>query len=262
MSADPALTRLQQKFLGRLRGVPDGGLDALLGGGRMATDVGLRIYTHAYGARLREALDNDHPVLGVYLGDALWERLCLGYIAAHPSQVRSLRDFGAALPDYLARTEPFRAHPELAELAALERRLLDSFDAADAARAGWDALLALPPAQWPALRPRFHPSLRLHRVAWNSVELWRVLKDGDAPPQVAPAANRDWALWRDDARVTRFRSLDPQEHAALAHCLEDDGDFAGLCARLLAWHAQAAVPQVALGLLRGWCAEGWITRWA
>lgn len=255
-----ALAALQQRFLASVQGRADAACADDLAHGRLPRDTGLRIYTHAYGARLGEALDNDHPVLGAYLGDELWRRMCEGYIAAHPSRYRSLRDFGVGLPAYLLHHEPFRAHPELAELAAFERRLLDSFDAADAARADWAALTRRAQADWPGLRLDFHPSLRAHPVSRNSVEIWRAIKAGETPPAVADADCEAWALWRDHERISRFRSLDAEEHAALRH-YQRGGDFAGLCEALSAWRDPDLVPMTALGYLRQWCDEGWVSRW-
>ena len=246
--------------MGRLRGQHDDGFVATIAQARMPRDIGLRIYTYAYAARLREALQNDHPVLGIYLGDALWDILCNGYIAAHPSRHRSLRDFGSDLPQYLMHADSFCGHPEIAELALFERRLLDSFDAADDARAEWGQLMALPESGWPALQLHFHPSLRLHQVARNSVEIWRALKDSQPPPAPAVVSAHDWALWRDEDRVGRFRSLDPIESAALRECMEG-GSFASLCERLATTHPAEAVPAMALGHLHAWCTEGWISRW-
>lgn len=256
----PTLAALQRQFLGRMRGGNDGPAPRWVADDRLSRDVGLRIYAHAYGARLREALEHDHPVLGRCLGDDLWEVMCRGYIATHPSRVRSLRDFGARLPDYLAATAPFDAHPRLAEIARWERRMLDSFDAADGARVDWDALLALPPAVWPTLRPQFHPSVRLHRVAHNSVEAWQAIRAGLPPPPAAVAVSPAWALWRDADRVSRFRSLAAPELAALEHCVRG-GSFSGLCERLQAWHTADAVPMQALQLLREWCDAGWVACW-
>ena len=259
-ASNVALAGLQRQFLARLRGQPDGDLVAQVACGHVSRTVGLQIYTHAFGARLREALEHDHPVLGSYLGDGLWDEMCRGYIAAYPSRVRSLRDFGAHLHAYLTQSAPFRAHPEIAELALFERRLLDSFDAADDAYAEWDDLLATPHDAWPTLRVRFHPSLRLHRVACNSVEIWRAIKDAQAPPPVAAAICSEWALWRDRERIGRFRSLDGSESAALMQCLHG-GDFASLCALLATEHPAETVPTLALGYLHTWCAEGWISHW-
>ncbi|MEA3274052.1 MAG: DNA-binding domain-containing protein [Pseudomonadota bacterium] len=144
----------------------------------------LNIYGNAYRVRLKETLETDHEMLGLYLGDALWDQMADGYIDAHPSHYRSLRQFGDALPEWLRHNPPFVDHPQIAELADFERRLLVSFDAADAARADSGELAALPPVQWPGLRLRFHPSVQPFRADWNSVEIWQALKAGATPPDV------------------------------------------------------------------------------
>ena len=254
-----SLAELQRDFLADMRGTePDAAMDHLASDGIPAA-IGIAIYRNAYVARLREALENDHPVLGRYLGDALWTRMCDGYIAAYPSRVRSLRHFGESLPEYLAGIEPFSASPQFAELARLERRLLDCFDAADADHADWQSLLAMPDTDWPGLRLRFHPSVHWLQNAWNSIEIWNALKQSDTPP-AAVAETSDWLLWRDDERITRFRSMASDESLALRHFLHG-GDFAGACEALLEVHPPEAVPGVAIGLLRQWCDEGLVRCW-
>lgn len=264
------LVALQKTFLAAMRGevANKASADPLMPAlalGRFATpEIGLSIYQNAYGARLREVLENDHPQLGKYLGDDLWRQLCDGYIATHPSTVRSLRDFGAALPIYMATTAPYSGIPNAAELAEFERRLLDCFDAADAPLATWQSLLATPPEQWPNLRPQFHPSAQLHSVQWNSVEIWRALKaasaNPDQPPPESCAARADWLLWRNNSQITRFRSLSLDESQAYTH-FRAGGDFAGLCEALQERHAAEAVPGIALAVLQSWCAEDLISAW-
>ena len=251
-----SLAELQRDFLADMRGVAADAAMAHLASGGMPAATGIAIYRNAYAARLREALENDHPVLGRYLGDALWSRMCDGYIAAYPSRVRSLRHFGESLPDYLAGVEPFSASPQLAEVARLERRLLDCFDAADADRADWQSLLEMPDTDWPGLRLRFHPSVQYLRHAWNSIEIWNALKQDGVPPAAARETS-DWLLWRDDERITRFRSMAFDESIALRHFLHG-GDFAGVCEALLEMHPPEAVPGVAIALLRQWCDEGMV----
>ncbi|MES2670169.1 MAG: DNA-binding domain-containing protein [Pseudomonadota bacterium] len=257
------LAELQRAFLADMRGlVPDAAMEHLASGGIPAA-TGIAIYRNAYAARLREALENDHPILGRYLGDALWARMCDGYIAAYPSRVRSLRHFGESLPEYLAGAEPFSASLQLAELARLERRLLDCFDAADADRTDWQSLLEMPHTDWPGLRLRFHPSVQYLRHAWNSIEIWNALKQDTMPPAAVREAGHDtsdWLLWRDDERITRFRSMAFDESLALRHFLYG-GDFAGVCELLLQAHPPEAVPGAAIGLLRQWCDGGLVQCW-
>ena len=253
------LAELQRDFLADMRDVaPDAAMEHLASGDIPAA-TGIAIYRNAYAARLREALENDHPVLGRYLGDALWARMCDGYIAAHPSRVRSLRHFGESLPEYLAEVEPFSASPQLAEVARLERRLLDCFDAADADRGDWQQLLEMPDTDWPGLHLRFHPSVQWLQHAWNSIEIWNALKQDEMPPATVRETS-DWLLWRDDERITRFRSMAFDESLALRHFLQR-GDFAGVCETLLEVHPPEAVPSVVIGLVRSWFDEGLVQCW-
>lgn len=259
--ADHDLARLQRDFMAHLQGHTSDAFHASVDGGHLPPATGLGIYAHAYGARLREALANDHQVLGVYLGDELWDVLCKGYIDAHPSRVRSLRDFGDALPAYLSKDEQFRGHPQLAELARFERLLLDSFDAADDARAEWAQLLAIPPEHWPGLRVRLHRSVRVHRARHGSVAIWQAIKADQSPPAYAGIEDAvDWVLWRDEDGVGRFRSL---EHgiAAAFGCCRHNGSFAELCELMAITNPLEEVPERVLGCLQDWCSAGWISAW-
>lgn len=252
------LAALQRRFLERMRG-GGAGFDDAIAQTRMPAGTGLRIYRNAYDARLREALEHDHAALAHHLGDARWRALCADYIAACPSRHHSLRDFGNALPQYLRTAPAYAGAAELAQLAAFERGLLDSFDAADAAPALWRDLATLPPARWPTLLPHLHPSVRVLRFDCNVVEIWRAAKQSHAPPAVTRRAST-WVLWRDAERVGRFRSLEPAEADAVGH-IAAGGDLAGLCDVLAASHAADAVPGAMLAVLQRWCGDGWIRAW-
>nr|WP_281377942.1 DNA-binding domain-containing protein [Chiayiivirga flava] len=249
---------MQRRFLERMRG-GGAGFDDAIAQTRMPAGTGLRIYRNAYGARLREALEHDHAALAHHLGEARWRALCTDYIAACPSRHHSLRDFGNALPQYLRTAPAYADAADLAQLAAFERGLLDSFDAADAVPALWSDLATLPPAHWPTLVPQLHPSVRVLRFDCNVVEIWRAAKRSHAPPAVATRASA-WVLWRDAERVGRFRSLAADEAAAFAH-IASGGDLAGLCEVLAASHAADAVPGTMLAMLQRWCGDGWIRAW-
>ena len=254
-----ALAALQRDFLRALSGAPSRVSAALDGTRGIASDLGLQIYVHAYSARFREALANDHAQLAKYLGHDLWQELTETYIATHPSRHTSLRYFGEGLPGFLRSHAPFSRHPVLAELAAFERSLLDSFDAADAPLASWEDLLDTPPTRWPQLRPSFVPSLGRLGTRMNTVDIWKALKDEHRPPDVL-ASPGDWAVWRDAEQVTRFRSLGMEETVLLDHFL-GGADFSSGCEALRRWHRAETVPALALQTLGRWCADGWIRAW-
>ena len=255
-----SLAQLQTGFLQHLRGSDISAAPLLEGRQGIPSGLGLDIYTHAYNARLREALHSDHAVLAQYVGDERWQRISSAYIHSHPSTHRSLRHFGDALPKFLRLHASTRLHPRIAELAAFERALLDSFDAADAPVATWDPLLALPENAWPTLCPRFQPSLRRQVTRTNCVQIWMAAHAGEPLPRHGIGHRSDWAIWRDADLVTHFRSLAEPETLALDHFLAGR-DFAGCCEALLAFLPEADVPAAALGYLGQWCRDGWVVSW-
>ena len=217
----------------------------------------LAIYANAYRIRLRETLETDHEMLGLYLGDDLWDQMVDGYIDDHPSTYRSLRQYGDALPEWLRNT--FADYPQINELALFERRLLVSFDAADAHRVGADELAALPAMRWPNIRLRFHPSVQPFPVESNCVEIWQALKAGETPPDAVTQPNSWWLLWRGEDRLTQFRSL-PAEESVLLHHFLAGGDFAGACEQLLTTYSKDDVAQIGLGLLMNWLETGLVRK--
>ena len=90
------------------------------------------VYRHAYVARLAEVLADDYEQLHAYLGDAGFAKFAKSYIAAYPSDRKSARDFGRHVPEFLKSDAGFAKHPELAEIASLEKALADAFDGPDA----------------------------------------------------------------------------------------------------------------------------------
>lgn len=254
-----ALDMLERKFLGHVRGGPAFPRE-WCAQGLVDSDIGLSIYANAYGSRLREALEADHPVLARYLGDELWSAFCGGYIEAHPSQVRSLRHFGVQVPAWLARNKPFSDHPVVSELATFERELLNAFDAADAERADWSVMQTLDASGWPGLRLHFQPSVRVLLTSTNAVEIWRALKDEYPPPEAGLSVLPARLLWRDIERISRFRPVEENERVALRCVLSDQQDFASMCERLAERYAPESVPTMAIGFLRRWFDEGIISQ--
>jgi hypothetical protein len=248
---------LQQQFFAALRRPQDALPETLALDRRVGATLGFGIYRNAYQARLCEALENDHAVLAAYLGDSLWHRLCADYIKAHPSTHRSLRYFGHDLVTFLNTFTPLSTSPEAIEIAAFERALLDCFDASDALPQSWAQFAQIPPELWPSAWLSALPSLRLHPVRCNSVEIWQALKAQTTPPKVHSIAATDWLLWRDQALVTRFRALSAVESAAV-NFLIAGGDFSGWCELFLAFYPVAEVPGAALAMLQQCLAEGWI----
>ncbi|MGD2082589.1 MAG: DNA-binding domain-containing protein [Chromatiales bacterium] len=253
----PSLHELQSTFLDFLL-EGSGGCEGLVADdARVGRARRLAIYANAYRLRLREAIETDHPALGAYLGDELFDRMVHGYVRAHPSRGRSLRHFADSLPGYLAGTPPFDGHPQIAELAAFERVMLDAFDAPEAPRRSLSDLIDLEAGAWPGMGLRLHPSCRVFRPQWNAVEIWKAIKAGTVPPDPAPVAHA-WLVWRGTDRLTHFVPLGA-DGLYMLEAMADGAAFASACEGLLRWHDESAVSAAALGHLSSWLGHGLVS---
>lgn len=215
------------------------------------------IYQHAYAARLIEALRSNYPALHLLLGDADFEHLGRAYLQRQPPTHASIRWFGDALADFLARQPPFASVPAIAELARFEWALRHCIDAADLEPVTAEALQAIAPERWAALQFELHPSVTVLPLQWNAPQVWRALTDGLAAPAPLQHAAH-WLIYRQRDLACGWRSLDEDEVAAL-QCLADGGSFADICA-VVAAHAPTAAESAArsAGLLRLWVEQGLI----
>ena len=222
--------------------------------GNITKDVRLNIYKNAYFQRFKEVIDNDHPILGTYLGDDLFDEMVEGYVKKHPSNHSSLRNYADNLPLFLAQEAPFSNHPILSELAYFERLLLTAFDALDVEIFTLNDLQQIAKHQWPTLIFRFQPSVQLAKFQWNSVESWQSLKNEQTPAQ-AVTGNNTWLLWRNSERLTEFRSLSGEELVLISMILEGR-NFSELCEHLLTSSDSGDVTELALNYLSIWIEQG------
>jgi len=251
----PGLADLQTRFIDFLSGKSGLITCSVAEQGNIDAGTRLNIYRNAYQIRLKQALETDHEMLGIYLGDELFELMATGYIAAHPSSFTSLRHFGDRLPEYLKQAEPFNAHPIASELAFFERRLLDVFDAPDSQRVPLSALREIPPGDWPNMKLRFHPSTRLFAAGWNSIESWKALKAGQDPPAAQLQGDAYWLLWRGDDLLSGFRPVDTDEYFLLSLAIEGNS-FAALCESLLSRHDEDRTGAICLNYVSRWFEQG------
>jgi hypothetical protein len=216
----------------------------------------LRIYRHAYRARLAAALRDNHETLARAMGDEAFETLAQAYVDAHPSRTPSIRWFGERLSDFMAQQERLVPHPAFIDLARMEWALRGAFDAADAPVMSAQDLSALAPSDWPGLVLRLHPSVRLLPLDWAIGPAWKALQaegDVDLPePQWAPHL---LLVWRP-AFDTRWRSAHSATEAALLQALMQGEAFSSLCERAAQAVGDEEAAGCVVGLLQQWLAEG------
>lgn len=214
-------------------------------------DDRLRLYADAYRLRLCDVLGNDFPTTRSVLGESAFETLALGYLQAHPSTQPSVRHFGHAFPGWLAQRHGLpRALPGLARFEWVQGLV---FDAAEAGALAIEHVASLPAEDWPALRLRLRPSVRLLPLACNAPTLVEARARQRPLPRLRATAPSHWLLWREAGDV-HWRRLDADEAQAL--CAIAAGEcFARLCERLDALHGSGGALRAA-SLLKRWLADG------
>jgi hypothetical protein len=221
----------------------------------LPTDARLAIYRNAYRIRLIDALDDTYSGLHKLLGDETFAALGELFVAAHPSEHRSIRWFGGELADFLSQCPPFAEQPILSEVARFEWTLAEVFDAPDAPALERATLQAIEPDAWAGMRFHLHPSVRRMSLAWNTVNAWQAVNRDEVPPQPerAPQPVR-WLLWRRELK-NYFRSLDAAEGTAL-DAARRNLTFAEICAAMTEWLPEEQIPLRAATLIGTWADSG------
>ncbi|MHA3734197.1 HvfC/BufC family peptide modification chaperone [Pseudomonas sp. Eth.TT006] len=232
---------------------------SLIGGPTLDVDTGLAIYHNAYNARLIEVLRNDFPAILHWLGDEEFDALASSYLRQYPSQHYSLRwlaqDFAEFIREHLV---PEQSAP-LSELATLEWAFTLAFDAPHGVPLTIAAMAGFSPQEWPALQVKPTPSLQWLEQRFNSLALWRAVKEEtDFPNSEALEAPQVCLIWRSDL-LCNYRSLQPAEAHALDGMLTLDWNFAELCAELAVIYGEGA-PLQAVTWLKQWVHDGMLER--
>lgn len=245
------LRQLQSELHDYLMNAGEAVAQRIQSGGRIAVAQRLGIYHNAYRVRLADTLRDTFEKTWSYLGDDTFDACALAYIDTHPPVHRSLRDYGAMLPDWLMAR--FADDADIAELARMDWTLRQAFDGPDADPLTLDALATLVPRDWETLGFRLVPTLVLLPLAFNTPAIWRALDAGDAPPALLPLAESAWlCVWRRGWQP-HFRTLDATEFAALDR-VREGVRFADVCQMLAAGDEQASA-RIA-GLLHAWLSGG------
>ena len=253
------LQRTESLFQDALLGGSPAILELVRGNAREDAATMFGVYRNAYWSRLAECLANDFPGLKRLAGDAAFDRLARAYVAKHPSEHPSIRWAGRDLAAFLAREEPYRDDPWLADMARFDWALAFAFDAADAPAAGRADLAGVPPEFWGSVRLVFHPTLDVFRIA-TPVDQLRplLLEDATTPVDRDARCERAVMVWRVGYDV-KFRAIDPLEHAAL-QAMRSHANFGDMCELVALETGADAAPLRAAQILQGWLEWGVVAR--
>jgi hypothetical protein len=217
------------------------------------------VYRNAYVLRLIEILGNDYEITHAYVGDATFDGLARAYVAAHPSDQRNARWFGRHLPSFAKHTVPFCHHPEIGEIAALEKALADGFDGPDGDPLTTDDLTSLAPEDWPALTFTPHPTAARLHFTTNAADIWSALHDETTPPEPKRLPEPQTILvWRQEF-MSRFRPLQPEE-AMLWTEAAKGVPFGVLCEMVATFAGEDEADLRAATYLKSWVDTGLLAR--
>jgi hypothetical protein len=238
--------------------MPAGGLDALvLGDDRLSAEARVDIYANMYFYRLLDVLKEDFPATLRVLGDDNFHNLATGYLIEYPPTEPSVHSCGRYLADFLRGHAHRKDEPYIADLAALERAVVEVFHGPDAAVLEADELRAIAPEKWPALMMRTHPALQILKLEYQVAELLRAVEE-DREWKPADAGTVEVIVWRHDSKVF-YRELEKVEQRALA-AARNGVTFAKICDLVAEDRDATKDPVDELNrLLARWLADGILT---
>lgn len=252
-----ALRSLQGEFQDYILGRSRHALARVESSAALSAERRLDIYHNAYRVRLSELLADTYARVVLYIGETSLDSAARAFIEENSPASRNLRNYGGAFPAFLAKYFP--NDPEVAELAEMDGRLRNTFDAADGSALRVQDVAAIAPQDWDAVVFALHPTVSFQCFKWNTPAIWQSLNKGDAPPPAKPLPHPEvWLFWRKELQP-HFRSLSPEETTAL-QAINDGQTFGRLCAMLAEEHPGLEVaPQVARWL-RAWLDDGVLHR--
>ena len=231
-----------------------GVLEALVNGDeRLSAAERVGIYADAYFYRLLECLGEDFPATQAVLGTDNFAALVKGYLLEHPPTEPSILHAGLYLADFLNDHPLAERWPFIADLARLERAVLDVFHAADSLPLRIEALQTVPLEKWPALKLRTHPSVDIVHSEWRIADVLHTVEQG-----------REWTdpkheeasvlVWRQNALVN-YRALEPVERDALV-IVAKGASFAAVCEAMAAGAEEPNRVALIGRLMARWLADG------
>lgn len=243
-----------KESLGDERGSAPGVFEPLVHGDeRLSVAERIDIYANAYFYRLLDCLTEEFPATMAVAGDENFAALVREYLLKYPPTEPSILYAGRYLADFLS-DHPFAERwPFIAELAGLERAILDVFVAADAPALCVDALQAVPSQHWPALELLAHPTVKIIDGGWRVTDLLYAIAQSQEWSN--PAHEKTSVLvWRQNSQVN-YRNLELVEREALG-AVSRGAKFATVC-EAVADSAEEPDHAVLIGrLLARWLADG------
>jgi hypothetical protein len=193
---------------------------------RLSARQRIAIYADAYFYRLLDCMKEDFPATLAVAGESAFHDLVVSYLVQHSPTEPSIFHLGQHLSSFLFRHPLQERWPFVAELASLERALIDVFHGPDAKPLTPADLRVVAPTDWPTFMLRTHPALQVLDCRWRVTDVLRALDSGadwSEPHREAVAV----LVWRQVTQVY-YRELEPSERDALAVTAKG-ASFSAIC---------------------------------
>jgi hypothetical protein len=254
-----------RRGLGRDEQVVTQAAERLTGNDRLRPVDQLEVYREQFWLRHTASLVEDFPGVGGILGQAEWEKLVEGYLEAHSPESWTLRELGRRFPDYVS-TQSALPEPVLCtDMARLEWRFIEAFDAAECPPLDLASLASLPPTAIETGRILLHPALSLLEVHYPVADLRQTLLlrrsggERGARVEIPEPQPQQLVLYRGEDRRLYHRPVGP-EAFALLDALQQGTPLVQACEYALErapQHADRLQRNVAVWF-QEWAKRGWI----
>src|SRR6266513_2063347 len=154
------------------------------------------VYRNNVVAGLVKALKSRFAVVDKIVGEEFFAAMARVFVKERPPRSPLLATYGDDLPAFIARFEPARELPYLADVARLEAERTRSYHAADAVPLNAGGFAALDASDIAGVRFDIHPAVGIVRSSHPIVTIW-AMNSGDR--ELAPIEE-----WRgEDALIAR-----------------------------------------------------------
>jgi len=231
----------------------DGPDTLICGDQRLSAIERVNIYANGYFYRLIECLHEEFPATLAVVGSDNFSALVHDYLVVWPPAEPSIFYAGRYLPEFISNHCLAERWPFIADLARLERTILEVFHTADALALSDECMRAIPPQQWPLIKLSTHPAVQILHNKWRVTEILNAVESG-AEWNHPQHQQITVLVWRQSAQVN-YRDVDHVESRAL-ELMSRGARFADIC-EVIRGRAEG-LNQVALigQLLARWLNDG------
>jgi len=244
--------------LAQEKSLVSGGLAQVIAGDdRLSAEERVDIYANMYFYRILDVLKEDSPATLAVLGAERFHNLVTGYLIEYPPAHFSISYAGNHLADFVRDHPMNEEFPFLADLARLERALIDAFHAMDAVPLDAEQMRAVAPEDWASLNLKLNPANQILELRWDVGSILKSVEQGESPSHPSRDA-MTMLVWRNRNRVY-YRAIERAEREQLV-ALSSGTTFAEIC-DMIASGVDAEDPAGAINQrLESWLRDGILMR--